>query len=170
MKFVGYCKICSKYGHKAEICWNNPKKAKCTKGTGNEKGRKTGIAGKGGKGDGKKGGKPTVRDGGCFICGAQGHMARDSPRRVLAVTEDSKEKGDIDGHIGGLEEVQWMIGGIVGACDAENLGGKPRPLLVESGALRSVVGKAQFVGRSHDPDAKRPLYDVSGNKLPHYGP
>ena len=143
---------------------SNKGAGKGTKGPGKDTKGKAGNTK--GKGDGKKGGKPTARDGGCFTCGAQGRMAKDCPKRVLAVVGE-KEEGEIHAHAG-LDEETWFIGGIVGACDGDTVEHNRWPLLVDSGALRSVVGQSHFVGRAHDPE--RPFYDVSGNKLPHYGP
>ncbi len=39
-------------------------------------------------GDGK--GKATTRDGGCFICGKPGHMAKDCHKRVVNAVDDNK--------------------------------------------------------------------------------
>ncbi len=95
-KFDGNCKQCGKYGHKAKVSWQN-RSNKDAKGGKADSGKATAKGKRGnGKGKcdgGKKGGKPTTRDGGCFTCGAQGHMAKDCPWRVLVVTAEVGRRG-----------------------------------------------------------------------------
>ncbi len=85
------------------------------------KGGKPGTGkGKENKGGAGKDGKPSGRDGGCFTFGAQGHVAKERPRRIMAVTEKGPAvgaAGEIGVVVGFGDDDQWVIGDIVGACD-----------------------------------------------------
>jgi hypothetical protein len=71
------------------------------------------------------------------------------------------------------DEEGWLIGGLVQSrdleCDVIAAVGSDRPLLVDSGALKSVTNPRSFTGRDHDPLAVRKLFDISGTALKHYG-
>ena len=59
-----------------------------------------------------------------------------------------------------------MIGGVVAASTGRGL---HQALMIDSGALRTVVNPKNFHGRQHDDSMKRKLFDISGNQIPHFG-